>query len=135
LRTKAAPAGSTNKAFDFARPSINSKLARNDLSQALGLGRNLKEPASRSEKSAKVLRDVVKSKDSPRLDTSAFAHFSAPQLAHETLIAAERLAPQIAAIMASDAKLTVDAQILSSLIDPIVREGSSKRRAQRSLWT
>jgi hypothetical protein len=91
--------------------------AREELSEALGFKAKLKDPARKMEKSIAGLLDFIKrtSKESQRFNPSEFKDFKPMELGWEALTSAERISPDLAAVLLSGSETTVDIRFLLSL--------------------
>jgi hypothetical protein len=88
----------------------------NDFREAMGL-RPLKGPATSLEKHVRTLLDLVKEMTTRRakLDTSEFKDITRSELEWEALTTAERMLPQLHAVISDDQASTVDVKVLNSL--------------------
>jgi hypothetical protein len=91
--------------------------ARESLSEALGFKSALKVPAEKIRKSTGVFLDLMKRMNEKRatFDASEFKDFTPNELSWEALTTAERLAPELAAMIRAESSQTVDIRFLTSL--------------------
>jgi hypothetical protein len=91
--------------------------ASEQLSEALGLSANLKDPARQITKSTAVFMDALKhlSEEPSRFDPSEFKDSTPAELGREALTSAERISPMLAAVLQNQTEDTVDIDFLLSL--------------------
>jgi len=90
--------------------------ARDEFAQALGSRSSLKDSARKMEKSTNTFLDYVKLvEDSrPHMDFSEFKTFTPKDLSWETLTSAERIVPDLEAVIRSENSSAVDVHYLTA---------------------
>ena len=91
-------------------------LASEDFRQALGFKTSVKTPANKVGKNTSVFLGLMEAfnKKRQKLDTSEFNGMTESELGWEAITTAERIQPQLEAIVTSDSETTVDVKFLES---------------------